>query len=64
MKLWLHLIGIALGQRCEPIKVGFCSSVQGSNNYNVFTPAAGSKFQLSSQVSRLQKTHKLLLDCG
>ena len=53
MKLWLHLIGIALGQRCEPIKVGFCSSVQGSNNYNVFTPAAGAKFELSSQVSSI-----------
>jgi len=51
MKLWLHLIGIVLGQRCEPIKVGFCSSVQGSNNYNVFTPAAGAKFKLSSQTA-------------
>ena len=63
MKLWLHLIGIALGQRCEPIKVGFCSSVQGSNNYNVFTPAAGAKFQLSSQVSSLYKLSKLFSDC-
>ena len=36
MKLWPYLLGMALGQECEPITVDFCISVQGSSNYSVF----------------------------
>ena len=59
MKLWPYLLGMALGQECEPITVDFCISVQGSSNYSVFKNNPGrSQVHYSTLFFRLYNIHQ------